>query len=181
MFSLLVTLALTSPAAPTYFAGTGHYYDFVAGFQDWSSANTAASTSSYLGLPGHLATIADANENAFLAATFSNSGWLGLVKSPTETDPASGWSWVTQEAFSYSNWQPSEPNNNTSQGPENRGEFYVDGTWNDLNENPIGNGINGYFVEFEAIPEPTTMTLVTLCTSAILLNRRRYRFSTGAH
>ena len=173
IFSCLIAATTLTQAAPTYFSTTGHYYDFVTGFQTWSSANSGATASTYLGAVGHLVTISDASENAFLATTFQDTGWMGLVKDPLVSAPQSGWAWVTGEPFAYANWNSGEPNNNTVQGPENRGEFYSSGTWNDLNENPIGTGINGYFVEYEPVPEPTSLALCVLGSAALLIRRRR--------
>jgi len=176
LLSCFVAITTITQAAPMYFPNTGHYYDFVTGFQTWSSANIAATASSYLGATGHLATIADASENAFLATTFADTGWIGLVKDPAVSVPSSGWSWVTGEPFAYANWNDGEPNNNTVQGPENRGEFYSSGTWNDLNENPAGNGINGYFVEYEVVPEPASLSLLGIGLITLAW-RRRNRFA----
>lgn len=108
-------------AAPTYFAGTGHWYEaFLAPTPagiDWYSAQAAA-----VGMGGHLATISSGAENTFVhslvgsnaAFWLPNDGagntegpWLGGIQW-SENDP---WSWVTSEVFGYSNWAPGEPNN----------------------------------------------------------------------
>lgn len=65
-------------------------------------------------LGGHLATIADAAEQAFvekLAVDFGRyeNYWIGGYYLPDEN----AWKWVTGEKFSYTNWDQRQPDNNT--------------------------------------------------------------------
>jgi len=65
--------------------GNGHWYDIarVSGQLWWDDARLAAQGASYLGLPGHLATITSEAEDTFLAGSGLLSGlstpgpWLG--------------------------------------------------------------------------------------------------------
>jgi len=112
------------------------------------------------GRGGHLATITSEAEQAYIGGLVSSSDmhlWLG----GTDEDSDGNWTWVTGEAWDYSNWYPDEPNN----GP---GEHYlhllgkdslngipvVKGEWNDA---PYSGqwgdapSIKGYVLE---MPEP---------------------------
>lgn len=77
---------------------------------------------------GHMVTIADASEDSLVSEIAKSRGAhvaIGLndvVKEGT-------WVWVTGEPFSYSHWQPGEPNNSNN---EDYGMLFVLlGTWND--------------------------------------------------
>ena len=80
-----VTLALTCSvqAAPTFFAGTGHYYEHIATTTTWAAARTAALGMTHLGESGYLVTITSVEENTFLS-TLSGSGWIGGTDQTTE-------------------------------------------------------------------------------------------------
>lgn len=79
---------------------------------------------------GHLATIANQEENDFIYNYIKEQGYesvyfgLELVNN--------SWQWVTGEEFNYLNWADGEPNN--SEYTERYGMFYykyTDGKWND--------------------------------------------------
>lgn len=75
------------------------------------------------------------------------------------SEPAGGWSWITGEAFSYSNWGGSEPNN--SFGTEDR-ITSTTGGWNDLTST---DSRGGFLVEFNTpsvAPEASPLALVAL-------------------
>ena len=76
-------------------------------------------------LGGHLVTIADAEENAWIASNFNAVWcWIGGYKEGDQ------WYWVTGEPCTYFNWYPGEPNN--TGGVENKLVFYASsGMWND--------------------------------------------------
>ncbi len=85
-----------------------------------------------LSMGGHLATISDKNENAFIYQYITSrdirSAYFGL------SDPHSdnNWQWVTGEPVDYTNWNEGEPNSDL----ENYGMFYYgfsDDKWNDGN------------------------------------------------
>src|SRR6266540_3283763 len=87
-------------------AANGHWY-FLLAPENWPSAEAEA-----VDLGGHLATIDDANENAWVTNAFSNFGgvarglWIGL----NDSDQENVWVWVSGEPASYRNWAPGEPN-----------------------------------------------------------------------
>ncbi len=123
---------LTNPA-------NGHVY-YLLSSNTWTGAEAEAQA-----LGGHLATINDAAEQAWVFTNFASlSGtprhyWIGLNDTATEGTFA----WANSESASYFNWAPGEPNNG------NAGEDYVfvlkpgvanAGKWNDYRDD-INTGI----------------------------------------
>ena len=110
----------------------------------------------------HLATITDAAEQTFLNAAFifptESEYWLGGYQNPINTKQAnSNWTWITGEAWSYTNWISGEPNDYYGPGSE---QFLAQRPqqWND-ESNPIN--IWGFLAERTSqIPEPVTLLLV---------------------
>jgi hypothetical protein len=94
-----------------------------------------------MGNPGYLATITSAAENEFIWTNLIGSDlypplgdpWLGGYQSPAESVPLENWSWVTDEAWDFTNWAYGEPNDYC----EPFGEQYLQfagccgGKWND--------------------------------------------------
>jgi hypothetical protein len=125
-----------------------------AGFT-WEDARDTAQS-----LGGHLATITSAGENDFVFNLVKNTvfgnginehnnenigAWLG-----GERGKDGKFSWITGEAFTYTNWLTGEPNNFGSN--ENYLHYYFtsvnDSTWNDYPNNGWSqyNGNDGSFV-----------------------------------
>jgi hypothetical protein len=133
------------------FGGNGHFYEYVTTPADWNSAATAAAGRSLLGRTGHLTAITTQPENDFVMSLRTKMGlgdmraWIGL------SDPtgANAWEWVTEEPFSFTRWDTSnpldpEPNNI---GTERWVEIFASGFWNNITLNP---GVNqGYVVEYQ--------------------------------
>lgn len=107
------TMTITS-IPPSFNPTNGHHYYMIqSGPIGFNAAKAVAEGLSYLGVQGHLATINDAEENSFLATTFGVRAWVGGIQdtsSPSYSEPGGGWSWITGEAFTYSNWTAGEPN-----------------------------------------------------------------------
>ncbi len=92
---------------------------------------------------GHLATIRDASEQAWIASTFEaykspgviGGLWIGLVQAEGAIEPSNGWGWISGEPASYLNWFAGEPNNTL--GSEDVAVMEFQGTepgqWNDGN------------------------------------------------
>jgi hypothetical protein len=153
-----------------FFSGTGHYYEFVPGSQNWAAAQPAAAARTYYGLQGYLATVTSAAENSFINSKLSVTGWIGASDQAVEGQ----WKWVTGpeglansgagtlfftgqgntgSVVTYANWNSGEPNN--AGGAENWAQFFAGGLWNDL-----GSGNNlGSVVEYGGMPGDPTLQL----------------------
>jgi len=139
-----------------YYSVNGHYYNAVSVPEGitWTDAKTAAESSTYLGMSGHLATITSQGENDFI---YNNLGMtlsdylLGAYQPEGSQEPDGGWQWVTGEPWNYTNWNSGEPNDNG--GSEDALQFDYSDTWNDC---PHYYTVGGYVVEYE----PTNSTSV---------------------
>jgi Lectin C-type domain len=167
--------------------GNNHYYERVdvQGLA-WDQAKSTANTLNHNGLPGHLVTITSADEQDFLKDNFDLPGnmrfWLGAfqdVSEPDYSEPAGGWTWVTGEQFEFTNWNEDvSPNldqpNNFNNFPEDFLATHVTiWRWNDVPNDPssyfaVGEIPLGFIVEYEAVPEPTAMTLCGVGLIAML-------------
>lgn len=133
-----VPLALTNTGAPVQWPENGHWYQLVTTAANWSNARAAAEAAG-----GYLVTITSAAENEFvrsIVAASASGAWAGAFQPPGAPEPGGGWTWVTGEAWSYTNWAPSEPNN---LGGENHLQFSSNGRWNDL----TGSSTLAYVIE----------------------------------
>ena len=158
----LLLPAFSSLAQPITNPANGHAYEAVAGEMTWEQARTAAAARSFQGAQGHLATLTSRDETDFLINTFGprDSYALGGIQTGSD-EPAGGWSWITGEAWDYTDWDSGEPNNAFIDNEfENRLAWKTGtvGRWNDVagdvDEGP-GQGqyrMNGYFVEYEPCP-----------------------------
>ena len=93
----------------------------------WTAAESVA-----VSIGGHLATINDAAEDAWVVSTFGSylPVWIGLNDRTTEGT----YVWTSGEPVSYLNWRPGEPNNS---GNEDLVYLGSNG-WNDYCENRGG-------------------------------------------
>jgi hypothetical protein len=182
----LSTISQAMPiSAPIQNPANNHYY-FLLGSDNWPASQSQA-----LSFGGNLVTINDAAENAWVATTFLNYGgmsrdlWTGLNDVATEGT----YQWVSGEPFTYSNWQPGQPDNGDGYYPN---EDYVHmfggtstehlagwvpGKWNDLQD------IAGYtsntgtsrqiFGLVEVVPEPSVNILLLSAASVLVWLRSR--------
>ena len=153
--SLVVTLTATSATAaaisgPIVNPANGHTY-YLLGQNTWTASEAEA-----ISLGGHLVTINDAAENAWVLSTFSLFGgspktlWIGLNDVTTE----SAFVWSSGDPSSYRNFARfggtnNEPNNGLGQVPGgenwvqmydiNRGKFA--GFWNDISNATSESGV----------------------------------------
>ena len=100
----------------------GHSYYRSTGSAFWLTAKAACEA-----MGGYLVTVTTAAENNFIFNLWP-SGWIGLTDEVNE----GVWRWVTGEPYSYSSWNPGEPNN---AGNEDYVQFVGAGRWNDLPNN----------------------------------------------
>jgi hypothetical protein len=186
----LKMIALTAfplSATAQVFTFQGHSYQVTPSIMNWTQAEAVAVT-----MGGHLAAINSQAEQDFLVSTFvvpSTPGgdrqpfWIGLTDvnhSPIIGGAGQNFQWTTGEPFTYSNWNPGEPNNNTGN------EWYVafnfhygvnqsntPGTWNDTTD--VGsvppNPYRG-IIEIAGVPEPGSAVFVGLVMAAGVVVRR---------
>ena len=146
--------------SPILNPANNHYY-YLLSPATWSASQTEA-----LSLGGNLVTINDAAENEWVYSTFGGLNralWIGL----TDQDSEGTFSWISGEAFSFSNWSPGEPNNGGGFVSDenyvyiveaNPGWLLTPGMWNDVPNN--GEGVqNPVYGIVEVVPEPSAITL----------------------
>jgi hypothetical protein len=169
-----LALASVAPAQSLY---NGHYYQVVVNNHiSWTTAGTNAAGMTFSGVQGHLATITSAGENTFVNTLMGvGPNWIGGYQVPLSSEPAGGWTWITGEPWSFTNWGPGEPNNDF--GIEDR---LVMGTvepgissWGDLPDDGGFAAIRGYIVEYEPVPEPLSILALAAGITAIVGRRRR--------
>lgn len=104
----------------------GHTYEFYDVNTTWMLAYKTCAR-----LGGHLVTISSQQENDVVLNLFNQNTdtgylWLGATDERSEGK----FTWVTDESFSYSNWNSGQPDNNSS--TEHYLQMYDTGKWNDL-------------------------------------------------
>jgi len=148
------TLTVTRDV-PVLNPANGHYYQVVSTTVDWNTADQMARSMTHLGLPGHLATLANAAEDQFVYFTLAGgplgNAWLGGyqdLNAPSYSEPLGGWTWVTGEAFIYTNWTTGEPNDNG--GQEHYLGYWPAEQWNDYTLVSTPTNVGRFVVEFES-------------------------------
>jgi hypothetical protein len=180
--TLAVTLLILGSAAsvssavvygPITNAANGHLY-YLLRTNTWTASETEA-----VALGGHLATINDVAENAWVFNTFAyfsgaeRSLWIGLrdfdpsVNALGRAARRTEFGWASGEPVTYSDWSPLEPNNPGSLDPVPVPELFVHiwhpgdrnvGNWNNfVNDMQIHNHpINGVV---EVVPDDRSVRL----------------------
>ena len=169
--------AHTAQAAPMTWSVNGHEYEVIAAEGiTWTAAQAATAA---LGGGWHLVTITTADENTFVTSLLPagqverSHYWLGGTDAAVEGT----WSWVTGEAWIYTNWWGGEPNNTGNEdflALDLRGVAYA---WNDAPDNLgqlYAGFANGYVIERVAqVPEPATLSLLGFALLAGAFVRRK--------
>lgn len=154
-------------AAPSFYAGTNNYYEFVAGTFSWTEALAAAATMTFNGRAGHLVTITSQGEDTFVRSLYDGFAWGAASDEGDEGNftwragPEAG------QGLTYSAWAPGEPNNGGY--GENHLNLTSGNGWNDV---PNDYGLS-YVVEFEAVPEPAAWALMILGFGTVGASLRR--------
>lgn len=147
-----------SDGAPAEDPNTGHRYLVVdQGGITWDQARLDAAAMTYNGVAGHLVTIGDASEDAFVQSLggthYRFIGGFQNTASTSFAEPAGGWEWITGEPMTYTGWNLGvpEPNDAGPNGAENYMEIIeniagIPYGWNDTG---LADHSGGYIVEFE--------------------------------
>ncbi|MEA2088325.1 MAG: Ig-like domain-containing protein [Patescibacteria group bacterium] len=143
--------ASATPTGAAYNPDNGHYYKLSASGLNWDAAKIVASSSSFNGLTGYLATITSSSENDFVKSKVpqGSDAWYGASDAVAEGASEGEWEWATgPEAGTkfwtgglggsvvpgfYEDWNVGEPNN-VNQGDagfENYLAISNSGGWND--------------------------------------------------
>ena len=161
---------------PTVNPANGHFY-YLTVPTNWNAAESLA-----LSIGGHLVTINNAAEDAWVFGQFSNFGgtprplWIGL----NDVAQEGVFTWISGEPVTYLNWSPVEPNDGAGVFPTeehvhiwNPDSGWPVGSWNDAQEFLTYNAV------VEAIPEPSSMQLLVagLLFAFLTASRIRSRFS----
>ncbi len=89
----------------------GHCYFRSSLSRNWAEQQAACAST---GPKTHLVVITSAGEQAFLEANFTGfpgaDNWIGLSRAASDPSTKASFKWVTGEAFSYDNWNGTEPN-----------------------------------------------------------------------
>jgi len=135
------------PRLPGWTTRGGSHYVLVSPGDDWDQAQALATVAG-----GHLATIGDAGEDAFVWQAMGRAnGWIGMH----DADNDESFAWVDGSPFAYANWSAGEPN---SFGEiEDRGIYWWGLRWNDVGSVP--ESVRPFVIEFDT-PAPPRVVVV---------------------
>ena len=155
--------------------GNGHCYELAqlpGPDVSWAAALTAAQSTSYGNVTGHLATVSSAGEDALLlnlltAQPWARFAWLGGYQTSPLALPDQGWTWVTGEPWDYTHWASGEPNDYVGVAESYLAMWGVNsgrepGTWNDEGYYVVE---GWYLVEYDT-PAPPCPTILFVNASA---------------
>jgi Lectin C-type domain len=144
----------------------GHTY-YLLGSATGQSLNWHSAEAEAVALGGHLATITNAAENAWLSSTITSvtHAWIGL------SDAFDGnFQWISDEPLGYTNWAPGEPNAaGTGFVIFYTGAHPQAGQWNDVSRAELHFGLA------EVVPEPIGASALAMVVLSCLMARRKRR------
>ena len=141
--SVTVTVSYEGPIAGTgtyaYYSGNGHYYQYVNTARSWTDAQndvtSNASTYTFNGLRGYLATVTSAEENQFINSRVGSAAiWLGARRDLNNANAGgdNAWYWTG--------------------GPEaamtNSGKFFIQGNGSGGSSVPNGTAVSGWYTNW---------------------------------
>lgn len=189
IFSLSIATSqatVTTLTGPISNPANGHLY-YLLDTSNWTTSETQAQS-----LGGHLVTVNDSAENAWVFSTFSSFGgvtrdlWTGLNDAANEGT----FVWANNEPLIFANWEPGNPDNGFGFNEDYVHIYgggtppvlagWVAGAWNDINNvsgyqaldgtTPIQRNIYGVV---EVVPEPSTIALLAFGLGFVLTRRER--------
>lgn len=129
------------------FVESGHKYELYNTKMTWRDAYQLCEKKG-----GHLVTISSKNEDEFVSQIQKNYSpfdrmWLGA----TDENSEGNWRWITGEAFDYTNWDASEPNNIDDE--DYMMMYKSSGKWNDVCDS-TRSGLYSYsfICEYDSLP-----------------------------
>ena len=193
VIAALSTGAMAQNVGSSVFYNTdnGHYYQMFtnASGLTWDAASSSANT-----YGGYLATLTSSQENSFIVnnimsiySPVNNVPAPALYLGATDRVTEGTWAWVTGETWSFTNWQPGEPNNAYGADQDflqivKAGFYGFNNNWDDgYGDGRIYNGFdqnsNGFVVEYNsnptapgnnAVPEPSEWAAMGLFGAGLL-------------
>lgn len=175
---LMLSAASVAAQAAYFNPDNGHYYELYSFTDtwrlDWNQAEYFAESKG-----GYLATLTGANEDDFVWNLGVGGYFLGAYDASVFANGVwrhNAWSWVTGEAFSYSNWLFGEPNHwqdGSDLTPNNEdylmywwaptagvtrwNDTNVDSSMYDANSDTIKYSTRGFVVEYDRTPSPASL------------------------
>jgi len=138
-----------------------HWYASTLEPMSWVKANEFANrqiyfdTSSHQAFYGHLVTITSAQEQLFVSSTYVNKqwthAWLGGYRTYSDSmNLSNGWTWITGETWSYTNWAIGQPEKVSEKCLSMMN--YTNGKWHDYVDTIVfESGLRYTIVEFECL------------------------------
>ncbi len=157
----------------------GHTYHLIRDDDGISGVSWTDAEAEAIDLGGHLVTINDAAENAWILSAFPGGGandfyvWIGLNDVASEGT----FVWSSGEPVTYTNWFTGEPND--FNGIEDYVHIYnfpsTNYRWNDLHTASEWNSNFHMTAIAEVVPEPSAILLATSAAFLLCWDARRRR------
>lgn len=82
----------------------GHFYEYYSTGKSWTDAKAVASTNSYFGREGYLATITSQAENSFISVLIGQNSWIGCSDNYVQLNSALGYTAYASQSVSDGNF-----------------------------------------------------------------------------